>query len=88
MVGQHDPTRPDADRARSAGDVADHDRGRRTRDPGHIVMFGQPETVVAPALGVLREVERVAQRIGGRAALDDRREIEYREGYGSGRHRS
>ena len=39
-------------------------------------MLGQPVAVIAPALGVLREVERVPECLGGVAALDDRREIE------------
>jgi hypothetical protein len=41
-------------------------------------MLGEPEPPVPPPLGVLREVERVAQRLRDRAALDDRREIENR----------
>lgn len=43
-------------------------------------MLGEPEAVVAPALGVTREIERVLERVGRRAALDDRREIENRDG--------
>ena len=59
-----------------AGDVRDDDRGRGARDAGHAVMLGEPEAMVAPALGVAREVERVAERLRGVAALDDRREVE------------
>ena len=42
-------------------------------------MLGQPEAVVAPALGVLRQVEAVPERLRGSAAFDNRREIEDRE---------
>ena len=79
VVREHDPARADADRARAAGDVRDHDRGGGARDAGRVVMLREPEAVVAPALRVLREVERVAQRARDRLALDDRREIEDRE---------
>ena len=79
VVRQHDAAGADADRARAAGDVPDHHRGRRAGDAGHVVVLGEPEAPVAPALGVLREVERVAERLGRRPALDDRREIEDRK---------
>ena len=52
-----------------AGDVRDHDRRRRAGDAGHVVVLGQPEAAVAPALGVLREVERVGERLRRVAAL-------------------
>ena len=43
---------------------------------GHVVMLGEPVAVIAPALGVLRQVEGVAERLGGATALDDGSEIE------------
>ena len=76
MIRQHDAARADADRRGAAGDVRDHDRRRRARDAGHVVMLGEPEAAIAPALGVLREVERVPERLRGGAAFDDRREVE------------
>ena len=60
----------------AAGDVPDDHRRRRAGDARHVVMLGQPVAAVAPALGVAREVERVAERLRGVAALDDRREVE------------
>ena len=42
-------------------------------------MLGQPIAMVAPLLRVPSEIDRVAQRLGRVAALDDRREIEHRE---------
>ena len=65
VVRQHDATRADANRVRAARDMADHDGGRGTRDAGHVVMFGEPVTVITPAFGMLREVERVAERLRG-----------------------
>ena len=76
VVRQHDAAGADANRRRAAGDVRDHDRRRRARDARHVVMLGQPEPVIAPALGVAREVEGVAERLRGAPAFDDRREIE------------
>jgi hypothetical protein len=38
-------------------------------------MLGEPEPRVAPPLGVLREVQRPAKRVGSGAAFDDRREV-------------
>ncbi len=55
-----------------------HGRGRAA-DAGHVVVLGQPEPRVAPPLRVLRQLQRVAEGQGRRAALDDRREIQGRE---------
>ena len=62
MVRQHDAAGADANRARPAGDVADHDRRRGARDADHVVMLGEPEPPVTPTLGVLRELERALER--------------------------
>ncbi len=43
-------------------------------------MLGQPVPMVAPALGVLREVEAVAKRLPGVASKRDGREIQDGEG--------
>ena len=42
---------------------------------GHVVVLGEPVAVVAPPLGMLREVEAVPERLGGAATLDNRSEI-------------
>jgi hypothetical protein len=39
-------------------------------------MFGQPETAVAPSLDMLRQIQRVVQRIGRRGPFRDERKIE------------
>ena len=39
-------------------------------------MLGQPIALIAEALDVLREVERVLEGFGGGMALADRREVE------------
>jgi hypothetical protein len=59
--------------------VTDHDGRGRAGDAGHVVVLGEPEAAIAPALGVLREVERVRQRQRRVAAFDDGGEIEYRK---------
>jgi hypothetical protein len=55
--------------------VRDHDGGRRARNPDRVVVLGEPEAVVPPPLDVLREIERVSQRLARRRAFDDRREV-------------
>ena len=80
VVREHDPAGADPDRLRAARDVGDHDGGRGARDPDGVVVLGEPEAVVAPALGVLGQVERVPERVARRRALDDRRQVENREG--------
>ena len=69
---------------RCPGDVGDHHRRGGTGDTGHVVVFRQPVTGVAAAVGELGEFSRVAQRIGRRAAGGDRREIEHRKGIEEG----
>ncbi len=45
--------------------MADQNRRRGAGDAGDIVVLGQPVAGVIPALGVLRQIERVTERIGG-----------------------
>ncbi len=80
MVRQHDPARADADRLGATSDMPDHHGCRRAGDARHVVVFGQPEPLEAPGFGVLRQVERVAERLRGVAALADRGEVEHGKG--------
>jgi len=57
VVRKHDPACPDPDRLRARGDVRYHDRSRRARDAGRVVMLREPEAAVAPAFRVAGEVE-------------------------------
>jgi len=77
VVRQHDAARADPDGGRAAGDMSDDDGCRGAGDAGHVVMLGQPEAPVMPPLGMLREIERVAEGVGGVAALVDRRQVQY-----------
>jgi hypothetical protein len=56
--------------------VTDDDAGRGARDTRHVVVLGEPEALVAEALDVPREADGVGERLRGRRALDDVREIE------------
>jgi hypothetical protein len=76
VVRQHDAARSDADGFGAAGDIADHHRGRGAGDAGHVVMFCKPESLVIPAFGVSREIERIAEGLRRIAALIDRRQIQ------------
>ena len=81
MVRQHDAARADPHGLRAAGHMADDDARGRAGDADHVVMLGEPVAIVAPSLRVLRQIERVAQGIGGREAFGHWREIEDREGW-------
>ena len=79
VIGQHDAARSDADRPGARGNGADHHGGRGAGDARHVVMFGQPEPLVAPPFGMLREIERIAEGLRRVAALIDRRQIQNRK---------
>ncbi len=87
MVGQHDPAGPDADRCRSASYVADHHRSCGARDSHHVVVLRQPEAAIAEAFGVLRQVQRMPQRVSRTGALGNEREIKHGQVYHSARFR-
>ena len=59
--------------------MPDDDRRGRACDAGKIMMFREPETMIAPGLGMLREIDRVVKRQRRVAAFDDRREVENRK---------
>ena len=60
VVGQHDPAGADAQMVGAAGDVADHDLGGAAGQAGGVVVFGEPEAVVAEAVGQHGEIARIA----------------------------
>jgi hypothetical protein len=76
VVREHHAAGADADGARAGGHVGDHHRRRRARHAGHVVVLGEPVAAEAEPLGVAREVERVAERLGGVAAGADGGEVE------------
>ena len=79
VVREHDPAGSYADGAGARRDMPDHHRRRGARHPGHPVVLRQPEAVIAPALRVPGEVQRVVQRPAGVAPFGDGREVEDRE---------
>ena len=76
MIGEHDAAGADADGFCAAGDVRDDDGSGGAGDAGHVVVFCKPKAVVAPGFGVLREIERVAESVGGRGPLRNWGEVE------------
>ena len=70
------PPAPDADRRRGARDVRDQNSGGGAGDTGHVVVLGQPVTVVAQSLGMLREFDGVAKGLRGIAAFQNGRKIQ------------
>ena len=80
VVGQHDAARADADGRRPFRHVARHHRGRRRCDARHVVVFGEPVSVIAPALRVLGEVTRVAKGLARVRAVRHGAKVEDREG--------
>ena len=71
MVRQHDAPSAHPDRGRPASNVADHHRGRRARDAGHVVVLRHPVAAISQRLGPAREVEGVAHRLRGTPAFGD-----------------
>ena len=60
-VQKHDAARAHADAFRFARDMADDDRSRRARNARNITMLGQPVAMVAPLLGMLRQIDGVPE---------------------------
>lgn len=79
VVRQHDAASADANLARATRNVANHHRGGRASDPGHAVVLRYPIAAVAPALHVLRQVQRIAQRLRGSRSRRNGRQIKHRE---------
>ena len=80
MIGEHDAPGSDPDGRGSAGHMADEHRGRRAADAWQAVVLGQPEPPVPPRLGMLRQVQGIAEGLACGAARADGREIEDGEG--------
>ena len=79
MVREHNSAGANPDCGCLPGDVANQDRGRGAPDSGHVMVFGQPEAGVAPALGVLSQIHGGAEGFGERAICFHRSQIENRE---------
>ncbi len=76
MIGQHDAASANTNRLGAAGNVANDDRRGGACDTAHVVVLGKPEALVAPRLGVLRQVKGVVQGLRRCAALRNGRQIE------------
>src|SRR6185437_6899037 len=61
----------------AGGDMGERHRRRRAGNAGQVVMLGHPVAAVPERLDMPREIERIAQRLTGIAAFDDRRQVEY-----------
>ena len=81
-LGSITPPEPSADGRRDRGEVREQHRRRRAGDPRHVVVLGDPVPPVAEALDLLHQLDGVAQRVGGRGAAPDGREVEDGEGEG------
>src|SRR6476620_2948653 len=76
MIGQHDAAGTDANALRATGHMPDQDSGGGAGNSRHAVVFGEPEALVAQALGLLRQRKRVAKRLRGITAFDDGGQVE------------
>ncbi|MOA11286.1 hypothetical protein D3C78_1312200 [compost metagenome] len=79
VVGQHHTARTDTNGRRATGQITEQYRCRGTGDAVHVVVLSHPEAVVTELLDMLRQVQRVAQRLGRAAVLAHRHQIEGRE---------
>ena len=71
MIGQHDSARAYANGFGASGNISDDDRSSGAGDADHIVVLGQPETSIPPALSVLRQIERMVQGVRWGGSLRD-----------------
>ena len=76
VVRQHHPAGANPNSFGDCRDLADHDIGRRARDRRQVVVLGEPVARIAEPVGVFGKIDRVAQRLGGRRACCDGREVE------------
>jgi len=88
MVGQHHPAGTEAD-ARGVGrQITDQHGGGGAGDAVHVVVFGDPETLEAEPFHVPRQRQGVVQRLGRRAVVTDRCQVEGgKAGLGNAGHR-
>ncbi len=75
VVGHHDSTRPDADRTGTSGDVPHQDHRRRTPHIGHVVMFGQPDPLVAPGFRMSGQIQASGIGIGSVGSFPDQGKV-------------
>jgi len=76
VVGQHDAAGADTDALGPRRDMADDKGGGGAGDAGHIVVFGQPEPLIAEPVGGLGQGQGFVQAASGVAAFDDGGEVE------------
>jgi hypothetical protein len=86
VVRQHHAAGADPDPLSGGGERRRQHRGRRARDPRHVVVLGDPVAVIAESLGDAGEVDRVDERLGRARALADDGEIEHGDRDASGGH--
>ncbi len=77
MVGQHDAAGTHPNRGCATSHMPDQYRSGCAGNARHAVVFGQPITLETQAFRVTRQVQRVAERLGGVAAFGDGGEVEY-----------
>jgi hypothetical protein len=76
VVRQHHAAGSDAHVFCHRRDLPDHDVGVGTGDRRHVVVFGHPIAPEAQAIGVSRQIQRIAQGLGAGRAGRDRRKVE------------
>ena len=69
---QHHAAGADANARRLAEQVADQHFRRRAGELRRVVVLRQPETPIAPAFRLLRQMQRARQRLGGAFPVGDR----------------
>ena len=79
VVRQHHAAGADLHALGQARDAGDQHLGRRAGERLAAVMLGQPVAMIAEPVAELRQLERLAHRVGRRAALADRRLVENAE---------
>ena len=75
MIWQHYAARSHPDRAGAAGNIRDYNRSRGAGDARHVVMFRQPETIIAQPLDMTGKIEGVLKRLTGGSCFRNGRKI-------------
>ena len=88
VVRQHDAARADADTLGTSGQIANDHRRGGAGDADHVVMLGHPEALVAQLFGLPGQLQTVAQGLCRGRVQGDGTEIQNRERYGGGGHKS
>jgi hypothetical protein len=75
VIWQHDSARAHANSLGASGNISDDDGSSSAGNSYHVVVLRQPESAIAPAFGMLSEIEGMMKSIRRGGSLCDECEI-------------